>query len=293
MVGGMAVKPSLFVGSSSERLNVVTVVSEVLTDVCYAVGWRLANFIPGQATLQNLINAAEEYDFGLFIFGPDDVTESRDEIVPSTRDNVLFEYGLFLAAQGYDRTWAIVEKRNDAIPIKIPSDLEGIGMPRYDATSDLALRATLQGALAPIAREIKQKGRWHRRFGLRKSYGARPNKTVFVRLSAEKIRQRMHKFAGTQLCIIAHKEQAENIEDITTIVCSRPRKITSPNLNDDLVLETEPSPVLESLEDTDRLYIHTLLIPDRINILGCEAIQQMLDRGCELIDTVAVGKISW
>ena len=71
----MAVKPSLFVGSSRERSHVVTSVADILKDVCYAVGWRLADFIPGQATLTNLINAAEEYDFGLFLFGPDDVTE--------------------------------------------------------------------------------------------------------------------------------------------------------------------------------------------------------------------------
>ena len=36
------------------------------------------------------------YDFGIFVFGDDDRLESRGEIRTVARDNVLFEFGLFV-----------------------------------------------------------------------------------------------------------------------------------------------------------------------------------------------------
>jgi predicted nucleotide-binding protein len=92
--------------------------------------WESESFKPNSSTLDSLFKAANKYDFGVFIFSPEDIVKSRKETFFSARDNVLFEFGLFLGAMGADRTFGLVADSLDK-PIKTPTDLLGIYRPIY------------------------------------------------------------------------------------------------------------------------------------------------------------------
>jgi predicted nucleotide-binding protein len=63
----------------------------------------------------------DQFDFAVLILAPDDVT--IDQLSPSTRDNVLFEFGLFMGRLGRDRVFVVYD---DSIELKKPSDLAGV-----------------------------------------------------------------------------------------------------------------------------------------------------------------------
>jgi predicted nucleotide-binding protein with TIR-like domain len=133
-------KPVVFVGSSSERLPLVTELVLALEDKAVVKEWKRA-FSPGEMTLNALMARANEADFAVFIFGPDDWTESRSVGYESPRDNVVFEAGLFGAVLGWSRCIIVHAKG-----VKLPSDLEGLTLVRYDTSEAIERQAQLVGA---------------------------------------------------------------------------------------------------------------------------------------------------
>lgn len=67
------------------------------------------------------MKSASLFDFGIMIFAKDDITTVRGEEFETPRDNVLFEYGLFLGRVGSDKAFIVAEEG-----IKLPSDLLGV-----------------------------------------------------------------------------------------------------------------------------------------------------------------------
>ena len=55
------------------------------------------------------------------------MSKIRDEIFDTARDNVMFEYGLFLGRVGNQRAFVIKDKQ-----VKIPSDMLGITLADYE-----------------------------------------------------------------------------------------------------------------------------------------------------------------
>src|SRR4051794_13820750 len=107
----MAIKPTLFVGSSSEAFSVARQFATALDDVAHAIVWKDApEFEPMRSTLDGLLTIADRYDFGVFIFTPDDEITSRGKKGHAARDNVVLELGVFLGRLGPDRTFAVVEE---------------------------------------------------------------------------------------------------------------------------------------------------------------------------------------
>jgi hypothetical protein len=98
--------------------------------VADVVPWTNA-FRPGEMTLDALVEKANQADFAVFVFGPDDWIESRATRSAAPRDNVVFEAGLFGGVLGMKRT-IIVHDKN----VKLPSDLQGLTPVRYDAKGD-------------------------------------------------------------------------------------------------------------------------------------------------------------
>ena len=119
-------KPTLFIGSSSESLPVVTLLTAHLTNVAKVKPWSQEGFFrPGLYYLDNLIRELPEFDFAIFIFGPDDTVESRGVTQDMPRDNVTFEYGYALAKLGKDRVFHLVPKGKN-VNVKVMSDLSGM-----------------------------------------------------------------------------------------------------------------------------------------------------------------------
>ncbi len=79
------------------------------------------------------------FDFAILLVAPDDTVVSRRTRQRAPRDNVLFEFGMFMAVLGRRRTFLLVEERGGARP-KIPSDLLGIQALGYELPATVNLR---------------------------------------------------------------------------------------------------------------------------------------------------------
>jgi predicted nucleotide-binding protein len=50
------------------------------------------------------------YDFAIFVFQPDDISQIRDVMVRTIRDKVVFELSMFIAVLGKERGFFLVPK---------------------------------------------------------------------------------------------------------------------------------------------------------------------------------------
>jgi hypothetical protein len=122
-------KPLLFVGSSSEGLDIANAVQLKLQTKASVEIWNEGLLELGKGTLENLIQLLPKYDFAVLVATPDDATKSRGAKFASPRDNVLVEMGMFVARLGRDRTFLL---RADVADLKIPSDFAGVSHANYE-----------------------------------------------------------------------------------------------------------------------------------------------------------------
>ena len=148
-------QPRVFIGSSSESSNVVFVIDSHLQRAnCIPSAWH-GNFRGSHNTLSELFRAVKNHDFAIFLFTPEDVIISRDTTSKTVRDNVIFEFGMFMGVLGQDRTYAIAPH---GVDLKVMSDLQGIKIhyynhpPKNDPNSNF--QAKLRGALGDVCAEI-------------------------------------------------------------------------------------------------------------------------------------------
>lgn len=114
--------PRLFIGSSSESIPIVEILADELKDVADVVPWTdPRTFPPTEFFATSLLRAASTFDFGVFLFEPDDLVQSRDKTASVPRDNVVFELGLFVSHLGLKRAFPMVPRGR----VKILSDLAG------------------------------------------------------------------------------------------------------------------------------------------------------------------------
>ncbi|MBA3542121.1 MAG: nucleotide-binding protein [Deltaproteobacteria bacterium] len=146
-------RPKIFLGSASESRVVADALEAELRTVSHVERWDLDVFRPGHFTLDELTRTTAEVDFAVFVLGREDQTSSRGTILPSPRDNVVFEAGLFTAAIGRERTFYLVPKEGT----KIPSDWNGLGYLTYDATQQRS-RDQVFEATRQIAAQIEKLG---------------------------------------------------------------------------------------------------------------------------------------
>lgn len=143
-------KPSLFVGSSTEGLEIAYAIQANLEHVAEPTVWDQGVFGLTKSTLATLIECLDTFDFGVFVLSPDDVAKIRSTKYSIARDNVVFELGLFIGALGTLRTFFVVPR--GCPNLHLPSDLAGITAGAYDADrKDKNLRA----ALGPACQAIK------------------------------------------------------------------------------------------------------------------------------------------
>ena len=149
-------KPTLFVGSSSEGLDVAYAAQRNLEDVAEVVVWTQGIFELTKGYLESLVDALEDTEFGLFIFGADDLIRIRGTETPTARDNVVFELGLFIGRLGRDRTFILMPKSSAAF--HLPTDLLGVNTATFQPPSR---PERLQAALGPACYDIRQAIRKH------------------------------------------------------------------------------------------------------------------------------------
>jgi hypothetical protein len=148
-------RPSVFVGSSSEGLKVTRTVQILLDYACQVTPWSQGVFGLGEGRLESLVRALPDFDFGILVLTPDDLTETRGEQRQSPRDNVLLELGLFIGGLGRERTFALYDRTAD---IKLPSDLAGVTIATYEPHDSGNLRAALGAPCGLIEEAIERLG---------------------------------------------------------------------------------------------------------------------------------------
>lgn len=120
-------KPRMFIGSSSEHLPTAKELGSLLEADANIIHWD-GVLRAGQFTIEGLFDAASRVDFALFVFAPDDILYSRDKQYWATRDNVIFELGLFMGRLGREHAFLVVPEVEGH---KMLSDLLGLTYVSY------------------------------------------------------------------------------------------------------------------------------------------------------------------
>jgi|SRR5579871_3068654 len=150
-------KPSLFVASSVQSLAVAYAIQENLQYDAEVTVWSQGAFELSRSTLESLIEIVETMDFGVFVFGSDDVLKWKQAQFKVVRDNVLFELGLFVGKLGRERNYIIqVAGVED---FHLPTDLIGVQPAMYDPNrKDKNIKAALGPACNQIRTAIQKHG---------------------------------------------------------------------------------------------------------------------------------------
>ena len=104
--------------------------------------WDLGAFEAGRSFLDSLERLPTKYNCGLAVFTADDPLSN---LTMAPRDNVVLEFGLFLGVFGRDRSFLLVENRDD---LKIPSDYKGITQNRFYPVADAGSSEDLSNAVS-------------------------------------------------------------------------------------------------------------------------------------------------
>ncbi len=150
-------KPTVFIGSAKASLDIADAVAYHLRETALVSVWADDGlFVLSQATLDSLLAMPDNFDFAILVLTPDDLSlgGSANRYVP--RDNVMFEFGLFMGALGRSRTLAIC---SDDPSLILASDLAGITVARFgheDATHNLM--AAIRPACIQLRNIIRQLG---------------------------------------------------------------------------------------------------------------------------------------
>lgn len=140
-------KPKIFIGSSVEGLPVAKAIQTNLDHYAFTEIWSQIDFTLSSTMLESLIEQANNSDFAIFVFTPDDALNIRNNDVKAVRDNVLFEMGLFIGAISRDKVYFIKPRGED---LHIPTDLWGITSGEYDP-----VHHNLTASLGPFCTKVE------------------------------------------------------------------------------------------------------------------------------------------
>jgi predicted Zn-dependent protease len=142
-------KPSVFIGSSVEGINVAYAVQQNLLHEAEVTVWDQGVFELSRTTMESLTQALSESDFAIFVFSPDDLVRIRDRTASVVRDNVIFEFGLFIGRLGRDRVFFLLPTDGD---LHLPTDLLGVTPGRYETSR---ADGSMQAGTGAVSHQIK------------------------------------------------------------------------------------------------------------------------------------------
>jgi len=154
--------PQVLVGSSSEGLPYAEALKDLLAPEVDATLWNKDLFLPGEYPVESLEAATRHFDGSVIVATADDRVISRGTEVSAPRDNLLFEFGMFVACFGRRRALLMV----DSLPTtKLPSDVSGLTVIPFTKTTpppdglgtaaeSLKSRATVWRDRLPVEPEV-------------------------------------------------------------------------------------------------------------------------------------------
>ncbi len=153
----------IFIGSSTEGIKIAEYIQHTLnsdplnndpSDKTFeCILWNDGQvFKQNTSYLDSLLKAASMFDFGILVATKDDKSVSRRKGFRMPRDNVIFEFGLFIGRLGINRAFILQE-----IEAKLPSDMAGITVAQFAATSNLKKSVSLNKEINKLKEEILEK----------------------------------------------------------------------------------------------------------------------------------------
>lgn len=155
-------KPSIFIGSSTEALPIAKLVEKELSKHFDAKLWKDHLFELGEDTLNSLLIFMQCYDFAVLVVTDDDTSVVRKKRSGTPRDNVIYELGLFTGALGRRRTFAVVSHKSvkpngkRASP-KLPTDILGANTARVSDMPLDKLKRHIHKDLNDLVETIKER----------------------------------------------------------------------------------------------------------------------------------------
>jgi hypothetical protein len=156
-------KPSVFIGSSSEALPIAQLVEKELSKHFDAKLWKDHLFELGEDTLNSLLIFMQCYDFAVLVVTDDDTSVVRKKRSGTPRDNVIYELGLFTGSLGRRRTFAVVSEKSvkpnakkKASP-KIPTDILGTNTARISDMPIAKLKRHIHKDLKDLVETIQER----------------------------------------------------------------------------------------------------------------------------------------
>jgi hypothetical protein len=141
--------PRVFVGSSTEGLNIAYALQVNLEQDAEVTVWTQDVFRPSEYILEGLLKELDATDCGIFVFSPDDTVLIRGAEHTSVRDNVIFEVGLYIGRLGRDRSFIVAPRGGNP---RLPSDLLGVTVLNFEGNRQ---DGRLEAALGPASARIR------------------------------------------------------------------------------------------------------------------------------------------
>lgn len=148
-------RPNLFIGTSTEALPIGEAIKSEFANKNVSVKLWPEIFLPGQYTIEALMEQAKKSDFAVLVFSPDDKVISRKKQSLVTRDNVLLELGLFMGSLGRERAMILLPREAH---LKVPSDLLGLTRITYELGPAAQVAERLADACEKVRDAIKRLG---------------------------------------------------------------------------------------------------------------------------------------
>jgi len=139
-------RPRLLIASTTEALDYARALQSLLAPDIDAAVWDEGLFEPGEFSLESLEEHSGEFDGALVMATADDRVIARKKQFNAPRDNVVFEFGLFVAIFGRKRALLLVEAGQD---IKAPTDIAGLTGVPFSKTDPI------EDGLEPAAKRLK------------------------------------------------------------------------------------------------------------------------------------------
>jgi predicted nucleotide-binding protein len=142
-------KPKVFIGSSSEGLEISYALMENLDAYAEVTIWNQNMFDLSNTVIQSLVDTIYNFDFAIIVFTPDDILIKSGVEYSAPPGDLIFELGLFIGTLGRGRTFLVFDKDSK---IHLPTGIYGVTA----ATFNSRQVGNISIALRPVCQRIKR-----------------------------------------------------------------------------------------------------------------------------------------
>jgi ribose 5-phosphate isomerase RpiB len=143
-------KPRIFIGSSREGRAKAEIIKTQLSSIADCQIWDEGFFENNKSSFESLAEGATLFDFAILVATQDDIQLKRDSLEVIARDNIIFEFGLYVGRLGRHRSFFLKEAGLD-----LPSDLYGVTIPEFKSPH-ISYGSTLEELCEKIKKNVEE-----------------------------------------------------------------------------------------------------------------------------------------